>query len=206
MKLLRRCLSNVFVLFPPSTAKPLPSDDLDEVQISLHAFVMNLYGLFENLAWAFVLRHDLEAKIGDRRGIGIFLKSTQQHLPSVLNTYLTSKTMVTWHKDYLKNYRDALAHRIPLYIPPSVFTPEEGERFNALEQEKLDCLNSRNLDRFDQIRVEQAALGSPCFMFLHSFEGEGSPKPVQLHPQMLCDAKTVLEFGALYFSHWHEHA
>jgi hypothetical protein len=59
LKLLGRCVRNVFHLFPPSRTIPLASDDLDEVQISLHAFVMNLYGLFENLAWAFVLRHDL---------------------------------------------------------------------------------------------------------------------------------------------------
>lgn len=206
MKLLRRCLANVFVRFPPSTTRPLASDDLDEVQISLHAFVINLYGLFENFAWAFIFRHDLEDKIGNRRGVGLFLESTQKYLPPVLKAYLTSKTMVTWHQDYLKNYRDALAHRIPLYIPPSVFSPDEGERFSALEQEKLVCLRKGNFDRLELIRIEQAALGSPCFMFLHSFEGEGSPKPVQLHSQMLCDAKTVLEFGALYFSNWHERA
>jgi len=206
MKLLRRCLSNVFQLFPPNATSPLASEDLDEVQISLHAFVMNLYGLFENLAWAFVLRHDLEAKTGGRRGIGLFLRSTQQHLPPVLADYLTSQTMVTWHTDYLKNYRDALAHRIPLYIPPSTLTPQEGERFTALEHEKFECLKLQKFDRLDQIRAEQASLGSACPMFLHSFEDEGKPKPVYLHPQMLCDAKTVLEFCPKYFSSWHERA
>jgi hypothetical protein len=34
---------------------------LADVQINLHAFVMNLYGIYDNWAWAYVLRHDLEA-------------------------------------------------------------------------------------------------------------------------------------------------
>lgn len=206
LKLLRRCLSNVFENFPPSATKPIPSNALDEVQISLHAFVMNLYGFFENLGWAYVLRHNLESQIGDRMGIGLFKKATQKHLPATLKDYLTSTTMETWHKEYLKNYRDALAHRIPLYIPPCTLTPEEGERFNALEREKFECFTPERLDRLDEIRKEQASLGSACAIFLHSFEGEDRSKAVQLHPQMLCDAMSVAECGELYFKHWHESA
>jgi hypothetical protein len=206
LKLIRRCLSNVFENFPPTTTKRISADSLDEVQISLHAFVMNLYGFFENLAWAYILRHGLLAQVGDRRGVGLFLKSTQKHLPATLKDYLTSPTMETWHKDYLKSYRDALAHRIPLYIPPCTLTPEEGERFNTLEREKFESLVPEKLDRFDEIRKEQASLGSACTFFLHSFDGTDSSKPVQLHPQMLCDAMSVVEFGELYFAHWHESA
>ncbi|WP_166807752.1 hypothetical protein [Candidatus Chlorobium masyuteum] len=204
VRLLRGCLSNVFKQFPPDATKPITSEALEEVQISLHAFVMNLYGFFENLAWAYVFRHDLVKVIGDRRKIGMFLRSTQEHLPKVLSDYLTSTTIVAWHNDYLKNYRDSLAHRIPLYIPPSELTQDEAQRINALEKEKFECLNKSQLDRFDEIRTEQASLGTASTVFLHSFEDEEASKPVQLHPQMLCDAMTVAEFGSLYFMHWHE--
>jgi len=59
IKILNRCLSTIFSLFPPEAIKPISSEDLHLVQVSLHAFVMNLYGTFENLAWAFVSRHCL---------------------------------------------------------------------------------------------------------------------------------------------------
>ncbi|MFH1022337.1 MAG: hypothetical protein V1809_03005 [Planctomycetota bacterium] len=204
LRLLRRCLSNVFRLFPPTIQMPVSWDTLDEVQINLHAYVINLFGLFENLAWSFVLRHELELKIGDRKKIGFFSESTQKYLPPKLKDYLNSSTTVTWHKEYLKNYRDAMAHRIPLYIPPAVFTPEEGDRYAELEQAKAESIRHQDWDRIGQIKTEQARLGSACLVFLHSFSDDARPRPIYLHPQMLCDAKTVLEFCLLYLVHWHE--
>ena len=206
LKVLRRCLANVFRLFPPSKATPLDSEDLDEVQISLHAFVINLYGLFENLAWCFVLRHGLETEVGDRRRIGMFLKSTQQYLPSPLRSYLTSDTLLIWQNEYLKNYRDSLAHRIPLYIPPATYTPEQEQRYHTLDTSEWESIRLQQWDRLEEIRREKATLGSACPMFLHSYTDDGRARPVYLHPQMLCDAKTVLEFCGLYFAHWHERA
>jgi hypothetical protein len=204
--LIRRCLKTIFDLFPPAATHPIDSDSLSEVQISLHAFVMNLYGLFENLAWAFVLRHNLEGEIGERKKIGMFLRSTQRFLPPKLSSYLTSTTMAAWHTDYLKNYRDALAHRIPLYIPPAIFTPEEGERYAALEQREMECILAQQWEELERVRNERSGLGSACPMFLHAFPDEHQTQPVYLHPQMICDVKTILEFGPLYFAHWHERA
>ncbi len=206
LKLLRRCLENVFRLFPVSRTMPLDGEDLDEVQISLHAFVVNLYGLFENLAWCFVLRHGLEGEIGDRRRISMFSKSTQQYLPVPLRTHLKSETMLKWQSEYLKNYRDALAHRIPLYIPPATYTPEQSQRYQALDQDEWESIRLQQWDRLEKIRSEKAALGSACPMFIHSYSDEGGGRPLHLHPQMICDIKTVLEFCQLYFSHWQERA
>lgn len=204
--LLRHCLRNVFSLFPPNATVPLQIDVLYGVQIHLHAFVINLYGAFENLAWAFVVRHSLEADVGGRKKIGMFLRSTQRFLPPELKAYVTSNTMVRWHDEYLKSYRDSLAHRIPLYIPPSTFTPADGERYHELEQTKMQCIQAREWDRLEQVRAEQENLGKPCPIFLHSAGDSGDTRPVYLHPQMLCDAKTLLEFGPLYLAHWHARA
>ena len=75
---LLRAIENVFALFPPSTTKPLSSDALADVQINLHAFVLNSFGIYDNWAWAYVLRHDLEAVIGDPRRIGLFQDATRR--------------------------------------------------------------------------------------------------------------------------------
>jgi hypothetical protein len=207
VKLLERTLQNVFEVFPPSTERPLAEEARADVQINLQAFVMNLYGIFDNWAWAFVLRHNLESQIS-HYNVGLFNDKTKKHLPEPIKSYLNSPNIIRWYKEYLKNYRDALAHRIPPYIPPAVFTVEEDERYKKLENEEVECIKSREWERLDQIREEQAAIGKSCLTFLHSFSGSGeeSPRPMLLHPQLLCDAKVVVEFGGLYFQHWDERA
>lgn len=206
VRVLGRSIENVFSLFPPSAQRPLPKASLDDVQINLHAFVMNLSGIFDNWAWAYVLRHGLEAKLGSPRKVGLFLEATQKHLSRPLREYLVSKEASGWHGEYLKSFRDALAHRIPLYIPPAIFTPEDGERYNRLEYEKIECIKSMNWARLEEIEREQPAMGTPCFTFMHSFAEDAASTMLYLHPQMLTDARSIIEFGTLFLKHWHEDA
>ena len=116
---IRRAIQNIYALFPPETTRPLGSDALADVQINLHAFVINLHGLYDNCAWAYVLKHDLEAAIGSRKRIGLFLDATLSKLPAELREYLSSPATKEWHEQYAKSFRDALAHRVPPYIPPA---------------------------------------------------------------------------------------
>lgn len=204
--IIKRSIENVFALFPPRTTCPLSRDTLADVQINLHAFVMNLYGIYDNWAWAYVLHHNLEAVIGDRRRVGLFIDATRNRLPVALKSYLTSTTTTEWHEKYAKSYRDALAHRIPPYIPPAELTPEEGRRYNELESEKVECIWNRRWERLDQVWAEQAVLGRPCFTFLHAYTEDDPPRPIILHPQMLSDGKAVAEFGHLFLKHWQESA
>ena len=195
---------SIFALFPLSTTKPLHRDALADIQVHLHAFLMNLYGVFENWGWAFVLRHDLEAAVEGRRGIGLFNRKTQRFLPPALRDYLVSGAVPEWHEKYLKNYRDALAHRMPPYVPPSELTSEEGKRFNELEAEKLYCLKNRDLERLDRVNAEQADIGRPSWTFLHAFSEVEPPRPLLLHGQLLTDSMGLVECGRLFMSHWHE--
>lgn len=205
LNLLRQCLITIFERFPPKTTKPLDTEILHEVQINLHAFVMNLYGTFENLAWAFVACHKLQGVIGNRTNVGLFLRSTQQFLPTPLRDYLTSPTIAKWHSEYLKNYRDALAHKIPLYIPPARYTDEEAARDRTLGAMEHEYIRARRWNDLERVRAEREELGNAFPIFLHSFSGGDRVRPVHLHPQLICDAKTILEFGPLFFAHWHEH-
>jgi hypothetical protein len=204
LAVLRRSIENIYSLFPLNATEKLSRDTLSDVQINLHAFVINLYGVFDNFAWAFVLRHNLVTIIGGRKRVGMFNAATQHYLPDVLKSYLKQESVSWWFDMYLKEYRDALAHRIPLYIPPFTVTENEGEKYNTLEVEKLQCIKAVNWRRLDEIYVEQEAIGVPCYTFLHAFAGGEPPRPVFLHPQVLSDGKTVMEFGELFLKHWHE--
>ncbi|MEY5015747.1 MAG: hypothetical protein RIS92_2105 [Verrucomicrobiota bacterium] len=202
LRTIRRAVQRVFELFPLNQVRPLEADALSDVQTNLHAFVMNLYGLYDNWAWAFVLRHDLLSKIGDHRRVGLFRQATQKHLPEELRLYIKSDVLKRWHDEYAKPFRDALAHRIPPYVPPSEFTEEEGRRYNELEAEKFECIKNMQWGRFDELSAEQAALGRPSFVFLHAFVEEGAPRRILLHPQLLADGMAAVEFGRLFLQYW----
>lgn len=215
VKVLHRSLENIFQLFPPSQELPLKPEDLSDVQINLHAFMINLYGVWENWAWAFIYRHGLESKIGARHNVGLFIKKTQNFLPSVLRDYLQSPRTSSWQQKYLKNYRDALAHRIPLYVPPGTFTPEEWEQYNKLIEEQFECIKSMRWERLQKIQIEQESMGRPCFVFLHSFSDEEKSlvlseeeksSSLALHTQLLCDSLLIVEFGKMFCAEWHQRA
>jgi hypothetical protein len=201
LNVLRGCLVNVFDLFPVSATTPIGYERLYDVQINLHAFVINLCGVFDNYAWSFIYQHGLEAEFPNPRSVGIFTNKVQRFLPDAICDYLQAPDIRNWHRDYLKNYRDALAHRIPLYVPPSVLNPEKEARFRDLEAEINAAVRNHDWDRRDQLWEEQSQLGSPCFSFVHSFNETGASRDVLLHPQMLSDAMTVIAFGRIYLAH-----
>lgn len=195
---LKRALENVFQIFPPGRKTKLSQNEVADAQINVHAFMMNLYGFFENCAWVLWHWHSLGTKIKDRRDIGLFNPKFLQYLPATLRGLINGPEMRRWHVEYLKNYRDSLAHRIPLYLPPSQMPHEAGDRYRALDREKIQRLKAMDIDGFERAEREQADLGGPCFMILHSFsEAEGS-RPLYLHPQLLTDALTLVEFAKVF--------
>lgn len=201
---IRKTIENVFHMFPPELEQPLERDTIYDVQINIHAHVMNVSGIFDNWAWAFVLRHGLLEEVGGKHGVGMFKRNTKQVLPLVLTEYVDSK-LEQWHEEYLKSYRDALAHRIPLYIPPADYTELESERYQELQKEILESIRNQDWAAIDKLENEQDSLGSPSFVFLHSFN-EDPAKPIFLHPQLLADGNTVVEYGSLFLGNWHVRA
>lgn len=202
VSVLRRSLSRIFELFPLRLERPLPFWKLTDVQVYLQAFVINLSGLFDNWAWAFVSFHHLEEDVGGQFGVGFQRKETQRFLPPGLRDYVMSEQSQRWNADYLKNYRDALAHKIPLYVPPARFTHEENERYWELEREKMAAIHERDFDRIEHTEAEQRELGRPMPAFLHSLGESQELTPILLHPQLIADALTVITFGDIFFENW----
>ena len=201
---IKKTIENVFQLFPPEMDRPLDRETIYDVQINIHAYVMNVSGIFDNWAWAFVLRHGLLEEVGGRHGVGMFRKDTKQFLPLVLTQYIDDR-LETWHEDYLKSYRDALAHRIPLYIPPANYTDLENERYEELEKRIVESIGEKDWETLEKLEREQDGLGSPAFVFLHSFN-EARVTPIYFHPQLLADGNTIVEYGSLFMDNWHERA
>lgn len=203
LSVIRKAIDNIFEIFPPTTQKPLDREKLYDVQINLHAFVMNVSGIFDNWAWAFIQRHQLLDNVGGRHGVGLFNKKTKKFLPQNIKDYLSSKTIVDWQSNYIKEYRDALAHRIPLYIPPAELTNEEGDLYNHLEAQKLELIKEMKWKELDDVYEEQANIGKPSFLFLLSHQN-GDTNPIMFHPQILSDGLAIIEFGKLFIDNWEE--
>lgn len=202
LSILTRCIQNIFSIFPVGRTEHLAPEELVDVDINLHAFLINLSGLLDNLGWVFVFENNLlgsskEGKLA-KRDIGLFNKKTQPYLPEKLRTYLNTKRMKRWYSEYSQNYRDALAHRIPLYVPPFVLIGEEEEKYRALEDQihALDLSVSGNFAIDDQLREKQKELGQASLFFIHSFD-EGS-HPMLLHAQVIIDYLTVEEILNLF--------
>jgi len=136
--------------------------------------LINISGVFDNLGWVFVYERDLfgKAKDGkiDRNGVGLFIKKTQDKLKPELRAYLDSNPIKSWHEDYSKKYRDSLAHRIPLYVPPSLLDKAEEEEFydNEKQIQFLDLRKERDRDKYYALNDKRHKLGRVSYFFAHS--------------------------------------
>ncbi len=124
LSVLKRSIEEIFTIFPPDREAPLSNDEAVSLQIHLHAFLINLAGVFDNWAWAFVHRHGLRPELHATR-ISIFKEETRQYLPQPMLDALGEHDIGTWHSEYAKAYRDALAHRIAPYVPPASLTEDD---------------------------------------------------------------------------------
>lgn len=197
LKILYRCIKNIFTIHPASRTNPLPQEKLTDLNINLHAFFINIAGVFDNLGWVFVHENELLGKTQDgkipRNGVGLFCAATQDHLKPELRNYLTSGPIQAWYNDYSKIYRDSLAHRIPLYVPPALLNHEETKKYQEIERQiqELGISKESDGDTHDGLSDIQQKLGKASHIFAHSLRVQS--KPVFFHAQVLADFATVKE-------------
>jgi len=82
---LRRCMIGVFNTFPVDQEVPLEDEERFLVEVYLQAFLINLFGVFDNVAWTLLYEKgitfdDKGQKGMRRRDVGLFLAATQAHL------------------------------------------------------------------------------------------------------------------------------
>jgi hypothetical protein len=86
-----------------------------------------------------------------------------------------------------------LAHRIPLYIPPFIISPESADQYNKLDADKLDALREYDFQKHAELVATQQSLKFWRPWMTHSFV-ENSPQVV-FHFQLTADFATIAEFG-----------
>lgn len=196
MGIMMRSIENVFTIFPIERIDLLSVDELRDVDINLHAFCINIFGLLDNLAWVLIHEKQPAAQIG-KMSVGLYKDKTQKYLTKEFCRYLNSEGIKKWYDEYLRNYRDALSHRIPLYVPPKTLTPEQTSQVKQIEKKITNCYKSYNLDldMIEKLRKEQDGIGSVCFFVSHAFS-EG--RSIFLHAQLIADFNTIEEIVEKY--------
>jgi hypothetical protein len=194
LEMLKRSMEKIFQLFPVRRIKILKRQDRLDVEVNLHAFLINVYGILENLALALGYENDListkdKNKVRPRQA-NLFDLRFQNLLNPMFASYLRDQLTV-WYVEYAKNYRDALAHRIPPYVPPSGLNKRQQARFADIEKELQSLTYASDLDRIMALRDEQKSIGTALAVYVHSFSEKA--RQVRLHPQVLTDFLTVEE-------------
>ena len=198
LNVLARCIENVFALIPPERTEPVERDVRRDAEIQIQASVFNVFGAADNLAWIWVSEKGIRRANGSeiphtRIGLRPANEEVRALLPQALRDYVAG--FDAWF-DAIDNYRHALAHRIPLYIPPFMVDPAEADRYQALEQAKNAALLAGNLPEHGRLRAEQATLEFFRPWMQHSF-GEQA-QPMVFHPQLLANFNTIEEMGRTF--------
>jgi hypothetical protein len=119
--------------------EPLSPYEATDCAIHLNAYYLNLRGALDNLTWVLQYEWQLLAGVSEdggreRQACYLFgrvflaaLKSQRPALAFVLEQH------GDWARE-LANLRDPAAHRIPIYVPPSVMTTQaQVEEFRRIE-------------------------------------------------------------------------
>jgi hypothetical protein len=187
---LRRCIENVFSLIPPETEEIPNRQVLYDTQINVQAFVANVYGSLDNLAWVWVYERELEIQ---RNRVGLRVQNTELRgtLSEAFQLYLISRD--EW-MEHVIEYRDSLAHRIPLYIPPGGVPQRNVDAYNDLSGRMQEALYVKwDPPEYKRLSAEQEKLLIFRPMMTHSVKETTAHFP--FHAQMIADFLTVEEFG-----------
>jgi hypothetical protein len=169
-------------------------------EIIIQTFVIHLFGCGDNLARVWVEEAGITTKDGSPLptkwiGLGSKYTTVRNALPAQLQQLLIARH--DWFA-YMESLRHALAHRVPLYIPPHAVEPENRERYLALDQGIQQAMLRSDLDTERALRDQQRKL-----MFFRPWvvQEEDPDNPlIRLHPQMLADFNTVHELGMAFLA------
>lgn len=188
IQVLSRCIQNIFRIIPAGTVKVPKRERLHDATINLQAFYANAFGCVDNLAWVWVHESGLASRIRPREvGLRKSNARVRKTLSPEFQAFLASRDK--WF-EYLTEFRHALGHRVPPYIPPGSVRPKDQPTFQDLEQRMRAA---RSPGEFDSLLEEQKQLYIFEPLTIHSFdEATGT---IRFHQQMLVDFLTVEEIA-----------
>lgn len=193
---LSRCIEQIYTLIPPERDEVPLREILVDAAIFLQAFAFNAFGVLDNLAFVWVNEKDIKKPDGQplpngRVGLTKDKVQVRQSFSPEMQAYLVERD--PWFAN-LESFRHSLGHRIPLYIPPYIVSPDNLERYEQLEAQMNEALfQRRDLDEHIRLKAERDALTRFRPWMKHSFSDPAPP--IVFHAQILADFSTVEEMA-----------
>ncbi len=193
LRFLIHCVDRVFETLPPDRDTVPDRIELLDATMNIQAFTFNLFGFLDNLAWVWVLERGVTGDDGKplgrmQVGLNKKYKKVRASFSPTFSSYLEG--LQKWF-EHITDFRDALAHRVPLYIPPTTIHPDNGEQWNDLWNRSQTALLQANLAAHATLEAERKSLEHFQPLMIHSIN-EGS-RPIIFHAQLISDLKTIEE-------------
>ncbi|OSQ42785.1 hypothetical protein [Thalassospira alkalitolerans] len=183
------CSQRVFDLLAPSLEEVPEGRTVKEATVHVQSFVSNVIGVLDNIAWVWISERDLKHRNGDDFSpkevkLSRDCRDLWRDLP------LDFRNRVVEFRDWFTHaseWRDALVHRIPLYIPP--FSVRDIESYNQLEGASYAALRDRNYRKLELLNEEIEKMKFFAPLIMHSFSENAQPNV--FHANLVTDLMTV---------------
>ncbi|RXR28462.1 hypothetical protein [Sphingobium fluviale] len=192
---LRHCIKTIYEVLPPDFAGLPDRTLIDTITIHVQAFVFNVFGALDNLAFVWVHERNVVGSNNrplpnGRIGLTADKDHVRQSFPPEFQQLLRDSD--EWF-GYLEAFRHSLGHRIPLYIPPFTIPPEKIEEYQKLEHEAHVALMRYDFEGHTRLQRERDSLCSFRPWMQHSLNTDRPP--IVFHAQVLADFATVELLG-----------
>jgi hypothetical protein len=134
------CIHSVFTTLPPEKEEIPSKTQLFDVTVNIQAFLVNAFGC-DNLARTWVHEKPVTTARGKplpRNEIGLAVHTHGSARPCRSRFRSTSRPS-------MGNFRHALAHRIPLYIPPYAVRTQDEAAYKEIEQKMIEASKEGSL-------------------------------------------------------------
>ncbi|SEL39096.1 hypothetical protein SAMN04515666_103605 [Bosea lupini] len=197
LAILYQCIESVFELIPPSADDILDREVRLRGTVFIQSFVLNAFGLVDNLAHVWVAERAIRGPNGRplaRREIGLRSLNAAVRASLSVEGQAELAAFDNWFA-YLTDFRDHLAHRIPLYIIPFIVAPEDEDEHKRLSGEVVSAIRRGEADEARALKAQRRRLEHFRPWMKSSIHDPGPP--VVFHPQMLADFATIERIAVL---------
>lgn len=178
---------------PPA---PLSVYQATDAGIHVNAYYMNVCGALDNLAWTLQYEWDLLPGVTEshrnRQKCALFGTEFLAALRPLNDTLAATLTAAADWNAALRLLRDPAAHRIPIYIPPSVLDESGVAEYRRMQAESARQAELGNFDQMSELQYRASELGTfQPIMILSNPEPEGL-QLVSIRGQMTRDHEQFL--------------
>lgn len=146
--------------------RPLDTEEARRIMEAINSIYIHTKGTFDNFAWSLLYDVDPDkAKSISKTKVDLFRRDFLDY-PQLMNVKEVIASYWDWNAE-LKSRRDPVAHRIPLTVPPSIVTKDEGQKYGELMDEFLGASKILEFDKAEEIHREIDSIGTFVPFIVH---------------------------------------